>query len=105
MQTVKVRRSGISEDQATEVILNGLGPGYRVEPGGEGAFRVRRGGVAKAKVSFRDEPGGTVFDVRGEGTWLVIPFSYLFTRMMNERGIAKRTAEVIDQAEAFHDGG
>ena len=104
METVKVRRSGISQEQATEVILNGLGPGYRAEPGGESAFRVRKGGIAKAKVRLQDEPGGTVFTVSGEGTWF-FPGSFLVTKLMNDRGIARRTAEVIDRAEAFSGDG
>ncbi len=64
-----------------------------------------RKGLAKAKVSLRDEPGGTVFDVQGEGSWGVLPVFNLYTKMINERGIARRTASALGEAEAFRDDG
>ena len=104
MQRVKVRRSDISAEQAAEAIRYGLGSGYHVQAEGDSMLRIRKG-LARAKVSLHGEPGGTVFDVRGEGVWLVIPFSLLATKMLNERGIARRTATAIGRAEAFRDDG
>jgi hypothetical protein len=103
MQTVKVRRSGISADQAAEVVRYGLGSGYEVQADGSAMLLVRKG-LARAKVSLRHEPGGTVFDVSGEGI-SVLPLLSFTTKMLNERGIARRTATTIGEAEAFRDDG
>jgi hypothetical protein len=56
-------------------------------------------------VSLRAEPDGTVFDVSGEAGVSVMPLTSFITKMVNERGIAKRTATVIGQAEAFRGDG
>jgi hypothetical protein len=103
MQSVKVRRSRVSAEQAAEVIRLGLGSEYQVEADGETVLHVRKG-LARARVSLRGEPGGTVFDVSGEGA-SVFPLFSLTTKMMNDRGIARRTAEAIGRAEAFRDDG
>jgi hypothetical protein len=102
MQSVKVRRSPISAEQAAEVLRHWLGSDYQVEADGETTLRVRKG-LARAKVSLREEPGGTVFDVQGEGSWAVLPLFNVYTKMLNDRGIAKRTASAIGEAEAFRD--
>lgn len=102
MQSVKVRRSPISAEQAAEVIRHRMGAGYEVEADGETMLRVRKG-LARATVSLRGEPGGTVFDVHGEGGVAVFPLFNLYTKKMNERGIARRTAMAIGEAEAFRD--
>jgi len=103
MQSVKVRRRGISAEQAAEAVKSGLGGGYEVQAGGDGAVQVRKG-LARAKVSLRGEQGGTVFDVSGEGVG-VLPLLSIITKMINDRGIARRTAAAIGQAEAFRDNG
>ena len=94
MQSVKVRRSQVSAEQAAAVIRDQLGGAYQVEPDGSAILHVRKG-LAKAKVSVRDEPGGTVFDVQGEGSWGVLPVFNLYTKIINERGIARRTASAL----------
>lgn len=103
MQSVKVRRSPISAEQAAEVIRDRLGGSYQVEADGD-TLHIRKG-LGRAKVSLRDEPGGTVFDVQGEGTLAILPLFNIYTKMLNERGIAKRTAAAIGEAEAFRDHG
>lgn len=96
MQNVKVRKSGISAESAAEVIKRGLGEGYQVEPDGGAEVLVRKGTFGRAKVRLREEPGGTVFEVTGTG--------YLITmKIANERGIARRTAEVLSQAPEYRD--
>ncbi|HEX6522782.1 MAG TPA: hypothetical protein VF070_22685 [Streptosporangiaceae bacterium] len=96
MTSVKVRRSGISAEDAAEVIRRGLGEGYQVQPSGGAEILVRKGTFGRAKVRLREEPGGTVFDVNGQG--------YLITmKVANDRGIARRTAEVISQAAEYRD--
>jgi hypothetical protein len=101
MQSVKVRRSGISAQEAAEGLRGALGAGYEVEPDGGGQVRVRRG-MARATVSLRGEPGGTVFEVRGDGVGL-LPLISLTTKALNDRGIARRTASAIGAVEAFRD--
>jgi hypothetical protein len=64
-----------------------------------------RKGLARARVNLRGEPGATVFDVQGEGSWAMLPVFNIYTRMLNERGIARRTATAICEAEAFRDDG
>jgi hypothetical protein len=95
MASVKVRKTGISAEQAADVLRRSLGDSYRIEPEGGAGVRVRKG-IGRAKVDFREEAGGTVFDVRGQGfTPLLILISNL--------GITKRTAAAIDTAAEFHD--
>jgi hypothetical protein len=103
MHTVKVRRTGISTDQAATVIRQGLGDGYELEPDGDRRLEVRKGAFGRARIDIRDEAGGTVFDVRGQGP--ALPLLILTMKLVNDRGIARRTAEVIGQSEAFRDGG
>jgi hypothetical protein len=103
MQSVKVRRRGISAEQAAEAIRDGLGGGYEVQTGDDGTVHVRKR-LARAKVSLRGEQGGTVFDVSGEGL-SILPLLSATAKMINDRGIARRTATAIGQAAAFHDNG
>lgn len=100
MQTVKVQRSGISTEQTAEVVRRGLGGGYQVQADGDTQVRVRKG-LARATVSLRSEPDGTVFDVTGEAGVSVMPLAGFITKKMNERGLASRTAAVIGQAEVW----
>jgi type II secretory pathway component PulK len=104
MQSVKVRRSGISADQAAEVLRFRLGGQYQVRADDSTQLRISKG-PARAKVSLRAEPDGTVFEVSGEAGVSVMPLTSFITKMVNERGIAKRTATVIGQAEAFRGDG
>lgn len=103
MQSVKVRRTGITAQQAAEVIRRGLGRGYQVEPEGETEILVRRGTFGRAKARIREEPGGTVFEVRGQG--LPVPLLVLSLQFMNDRGIARRTADVLGNADEYRDNG
>jgi len=100
MQTVKVQRSGISADQAAEVLRRGLGGEYQVEADGDTRLRIKKG-LARAAVSLRGEPDGTVFDVSGEAGVSVMPLAGVISKMMNERGLARRAAAVIGQAGAW----
>ncbi|HEX6454374.1 MAG TPA: hypothetical protein VF060_33555 [Trebonia sp.] len=100
MQNVKVRRTGISADDAAQVLRDGLGDGYEIQADGEGLLVHK--GLTRAKVNLRAEEGGTVFDVNGAGA-SVLPLFSIVTKMLNDRGIAKRTAAVIGEAAAFRD--
>ena len=100
MHSVKVQRSGITADQAAEVIRRGLGGEYQVQADGDTQLRISKG-LARAAVSLRAGPDGTAFDVSGEAGVSVMPLAGFISKMMNERGLARRTAAVIGQAEAF----
>ena len=102
MQNIKVRRRAIDAENVAGVLRRGLGSGYQVAPDGTAGVYVRKGLFTRAKVSFDDEPGGTAFTVRGQGIF-VFPFSVVITRVLNDRGIARRTAEVIGEAAEYRD--
>lgn len=50
--------------------------------------------MALAKASLRAGPDGTTFDVSGEAGVSAMPLAGFFTKLMNERGLASRTAAV-----------
>ena len=103
MPDVKVRRTGIRADQASAAIKDALGTGYEVTQAGERDIEVRKNAFIRAKVSLNEEPGGTLFHVRGQG----MPIPLLFTTMMlvNNRGIAKQITDAIGTREEFRDNG
>jgi hypothetical protein len=101
MQSVKVRRDGISASEAADVLRSALGSDYDVQVADDGAVHIRKG-FAKVKVVTRSEPGGTVFDLSGEGTsWL--PLFNLISKSLSGNPLAKKAATVIGGAEAFRD--
>jgi hypothetical protein len=97
MHNVKVHRTGISLDEVTTVVRNGLGPGFSVEPEGDD-LKVSKG-ISKAVVHMQEESGETAFEVRGQGTWF--GGLWAITKMMSDRGVAKRTADIIGGAKEF----
>jgi hypothetical protein len=101
MQSVKVRRSGITAVRAADVLRSELGSGYEVQATDDATLQIRKG-LARAKVTVRTEPGGTVFDVTGEGVSF-FPLVSLTSKMLNNLGVAKKAATVIGGAEAFRD--
>jgi hypothetical protein len=102
MQTVKVQRRGISQEQAATTIGEALGAGYKVEFAGD-ALEVRKGAFGRAKIQMRDDPDGTVFEVKGVG--LPAPVLFWALKLINDKGIATKTAAAIGQAEAFRTTG
>ena len=103
MPDVKVRRTGIRADEASTAIKDALGAGYEVTQTGEGDIEVRKNAFIRAKVSMREEPGGTLFQVHGQG----MPIPLLFGTMMlvNNLGIAKQITNAIGTREEFRDNG
>jgi hypothetical protein len=101
MPEVKVRRTGIKADEASAAIKDSLGAGYEVTQTGDRDLEVRKNAFIRAKVSMSEEPGGTLFRVRGQG----MPIPGLFGTMMlvNNRGIAKQITEAIGTREEFRD--
>ena len=102
MPQVKVRRRGISAEDAAAAIRAGL-PGEKLEitQNGDRELEVRKSFIVHATVSIGEEPGGTMFNVRGGGP--VIPLLFVATRVANSRGIARRVAEVLGSHEGFRD--
>jgi hypothetical protein len=100
MPQVKVRRRGISAEDAAAVIRGGL-PGERLEvtSHGDRELEVKKSYFVRASVSISEEAGGTVFDVRGGGP--VVPLLFVTTRVANGRGIARRVADALGQNEGF----
>jgi hypothetical protein len=102
MPQVKVRRRGISAEDTAAAIRGGL-PGEKLEISerGDRELEVSKSFLVQATVSISDEPGGTVFNVRGSGP--VIPLLFVATRVANSRGIARRVAEAIGSHDGFRD--
>jgi hypothetical protein len=103
MQSVRVRRSGLTADRAADVLRGELGNGYEIQPVDDGTLHIRKG-LARAKVRLRAEPGGTVFEVTGESVSF-FPLVSLTSKMLNDLGVAKKAATAIGGAEAFRDDG
>jgi hypothetical protein len=102
MPQVKVRRHNVSAEEAAAVISSRLGDKLEITPAGDSELILRRGFFARARVSVSDEPGGTVFNVRGSG----LPFPLLIVTMtlINNQGIARRVATVLGENEEWQRG-
>ena len=103
MPEVKVRRTGISAAEAESAIRDALGGDCEITPTDDRNIDVRKGFFVRAKVSMREEPGGTLFHVRGSG--VPIPLLFGATKLANSNGIAKRIATAIGAREEFRDNG
>jgi len=104
MPQVKVRRRGISAEEAATVIRAGLpGQNLQITQRGERELEISKNFFVHATVGISEEPGGTVFDVRGGGP--VVPLLFVATRIANNRGIARRVAEVLGAHDGFRDDG
>jgi hypothetical protein len=101
MPQVKVRRSGISAEDSSAVIRDSM-PGEKLQiiQHGDRELEVHKSFFVRANVSISEEPGGTVFTVRGSGP--VIPLLFLATRLVNSRGIAQRVASALGEHAGFH---
>jgi hypothetical protein len=95
MPQVKVRRRGISAEDAAAVIRGRLGQGLQITQNGDRELELKKNYFVRAKVSISDEPGGTVFDVRGQG--MPIPLLMVTTLLVKNRGIARQVAEAIGE--------
>ena len=68
---------------------------------GDRELEVQKSFFVRANVSISEEPGGTVFTVRGGGP--VIPLFFLATRLVNSRGIAQRVGNALGEHAGFRD--
>ncbi|GEM_PF-2982367 len=99
MHTITTGLAGVSAGQVAEALRRGLGPGYQAEPDGGSEVTVRRGALQRARVTIRSVPEGTTFHVRGQG--MPIPLMYFTLSFINDRGLARRAAEVLERPDAF----
>lgn len=67
MARVRVPRKGVTQAELAAVLSRRLGGGFEVQPDGHAEVVVRRSPLAAAVVRIRNEPGATVFRVRGGG--------------------------------------
>ena len=101
MSQVKVRRRGISAEDAAAVIRGRLGQEMQITQAGDTELELKKNYFVRAKVTISEEPGGTAFDIRGQG--LPIPLLMLTMRFVNNRGIARQAAEAIGEHDGFRD--
>jgi len=101
MPEVKIRRRNVSAEEAAAVISSRFGDQVEIISAGDTELSLRQGLFARAKVSISDEPGGTVFKVRGAGP----PFPLIYAMMLLvNQGIVKRVATVLGENEEWQSG-
>ncbi len=101
MPQVKVRRRGISAEDAAAVIRGRLGQELQITQNGDKELELKKSYFVRAKVTITEEPGGTVFNVRGQG--LPVPLLMFTTMFVNNRGIARQAADAIGEHDGFRD--
>ena len=70
-----------------------LGPAYRVESDGDRGVTVRKSALMYANISISDQPGASVFGVHGGG--------FIFIRVVNTFGTARRVADALRRSPEF----
>lgn len=103
MPQVKVRRRNVSAEEAAAVIRSHFGDKMEITPVGDRELSLQQSFFTRAKVSISDEPGGTLFSVRGAGP--PFPLLILTTMLVNNQGIAKRVAAVLGENEMLQNDG
>ena len=68
-----------------------LGPGYQVASNGNRQVTVRKNSLMYASVSIADQPGASVFRVRGGGV----------LRVVSTFGTARRVADALRRSPEF----
>jgi hypothetical protein len=92
MPKVRVPRKNVTPGEVVSVLGRRLGPGYQVEANGSRVI-VRKNVVAYATVSIASPPGASVFRVHGGG--------FLFLRIVNTMGTARRVADALRRSPEF----
>jgi hypothetical protein len=93
MPKVRVPRKNVTPGELVTVLNRRLGPGYQVESDGNGRITVRKSPLRYANVSIADAPGASVFRVHGGG--------FVFLRVANTLGTARRVADVLRRSPEF----
>ena len=85
-------RKNVTPGEVASVLGRRLGPHYQVEANGSRVI-VRKSPVAYATVSIASPPGASVFRVHGGG--------FLFLRIANTMGTARRVADALRRSPEF----
>jgi hypothetical protein len=93
MAKVRVPRKNVTAGEVVAVLGRRLGPGYQVESNGGNRVTVRKSQLAYANISIADTPGASVFRVHGGG--------FLFLRLTNTLGTARRVADALRRSPEF----
>jgi len=93
MPKVKVPRKNVTPGEIVTVLSRRLGPGYQVESNGSRRVMVRKSPLMYASISISDQPGASVFGVHGGG--------FLFLRLVNTFGTARRVADALRRSPEF----
>ena len=89
MPKVRVPRKNVTPGEIVTVLSRRLGPGYQVESNGARRVMVRKSSLMYAS----DQPGASVFGVHGGG--------FLFLRLVNTFGTARRVADALRRSPEF----
>lgn len=103
MPQVKVRRRNVSAEEAAAVIRSRFGDKMEITPVGDRELSLQQGFFTRARLSISDEPGGTLFSVRGSGP--PFPLIILTTMLVNNQGIAKRVAAALGENDELQKDG
>jgi hypothetical protein len=90
---VEVPRKNVTPDEVVTVLNRRLEPGYQVETNGGRRVTVRKNSLMFATVSIADQPGASVFRVRGGG--------FLILRVANTFMTARRVADALRRSPEF----
>jgi hypothetical protein len=93
MPKVRVPRKNVAPAEVVTVLHRRLGDGYQIESNGPGRVTVRKSQLMYANVSIADTPGASVFRVHGGG--------FVFLRIANTLGTARRVAEALRRSPEF----
>jgi hypothetical protein len=93
MPKVRVPRKNVTPGELVTVLNRRLGPGYQVESDGNVRITVRKSPLRYANVSIADVPGASVFRIHGGG--------FVFLRVANTLGTARRVADVLRRSPEF----
>ncbi len=93
MPKVGVPRKNVTPGEVVIVLSRRLGPGFQVESNGSRRVTVRKSSLSYATISISDQPGASVFGVRGGG--------FLFLRLVNTFGAARRVADALRRSPEF----
>jgi hypothetical protein len=93
MPTVRVPRKNVTPAELVAVLSRRLGGRYQVERNGQDRITVRKSQLMYANISIADTPGASVFRIHGGG--------FVFLRIANTLGTARRVADVLRRSPEF----
>jgi hypothetical protein len=92
MPKVRVPRKNVTQGEVVAVLGRRLGSGYQVAANGSRVI-VRKSQLMYATLSITHPPGASVFRVHGGG--------FLFLRLANTVGTARRVADALRRSPEF----